>query len=51
MISTPEYNHPIPGQLKNALDWASRPFPANSLRGRPVAVVGASRSIFGAIWA
>jgi chromate reductase, NAD(P)H dehydrogenase (quinone) len=51
LISTPEYNHSIPGQLKNALDWASRPFPANSLQGRPVAVVGASTSIFGAVWA
>ncbi len=51
LISTPEYNHSIPGQLKNALDWASRPFPANSLRGQPVAVVGASTSIFGAVWA
>lgn len=51
LISTPEYNHSIPGQLKNALDWASRPCPANSLGGRPVAVVGASTSIFGAIWA
>jgi chromate reductase len=51
LIATPEYNHSIPGQLKNALDWASRPFPANSLRGRPVAVVGASTSIFGAVWA
>jgi chromate reductase, NAD(P)H dehydrogenase (quinone) len=51
VISTPEYNHSIPGALKNALDWASRPFPANSLRGRPVAVVGASTSIFGAVWA
>ena len=51
LISTPEYNHSIPGQLKNALDWASRPFPANSLRGRPVAVIGASTSLFGAVWA
>jgi chromate reductase len=51
LIATPEYSHSIPGQLKNALDWASRPFPANSLRGRPVAVVGASTSIFGAVWA
>jgi chromate reductase, NAD(P)H dehydrogenase (quinone) len=51
LISTPEYNHSMPGHLKNALDWASRPFPANSLRGRPVAVVGASTSVFGAVWA
>jgi chromate reductase, NAD(P)H dehydrogenase (quinone) len=51
LIATPEYNHSIPGQLKNALDWASRPFPANSLRGRPAAVVGASTGSFGAVWA
>ncbi len=51
LISTPEYNASIPGQLKNALDWASRPFPDNALRGKPVAVVGASPSMFGAVWA
>jgi chromate reductase, NAD(P)H dehydrogenase (quinone) len=51
LISTPEYNHSIPGQLKNALDWASRPFPANCLRDRPVAVIGASTGMFGAVWA
>ncbi|MGN6168909.1 MAG: NADPH-dependent FMN reductase [Solirubrobacteraceae bacterium] len=37
--------------LKNALDWASRPFPDNSLRGKPVAVIGASTGLFGAVWA
>jgi chromate reductase, NAD(P)H dehydrogenase (quinone) len=51
LFSTPEYNSSIPGQLKNALDWASRPFPENALRGKPAAVVGASTGMFGAVWA
>jgi chromate reductase, NAD(P)H dehydrogenase (quinone) len=51
LIATPEYNGSIPGVLKNALDWASRPFPENSLRGKPVAVMGASTGLFGAVWA
>jgi chromate reductase len=51
VIATPEYNASVPGQLKNALDWASRPFPDNALRRKPVAVVGASTGIFGAVWA
>jgi chromate reductase len=51
LISTPEFNGSIPGPLKNALDWASRPFPDNALKGKPVAVVGASTGLFGAVWA
>ena len=51
LIATPEYNASIPGALKNALDWASRPFPANVLRDKPVAVAGASTGMFGAVWA
>jgi chromate reductase len=51
LIATPEYNASIPGVLKNAIDWASRPFPHNALRGKPVAVIGASTGLFGAVWA
>lgn len=51
LIATPEYNASVPGQLKNALDWASRPFPSNALRNRPVAVIGASIGALGAVWA
>jgi chromate reductase, NAD(P)H dehydrogenase (quinone) len=51
LIATPEYNASIPGHLKNALDWASRPFPGNALHGKPIAVIGASSSMFGAVWA
>src|SRR3954451_14330744 len=49
LFSTPEYNSSIPGQLKNALDWASRPIATNVLRNKPVAVVGASAGAFGAV--
>jgi chromate reductase len=51
LVATPEYNASLPGQLKNAIDWASRPFPGCSLRGKPAAVVGASTGLFGAVWA
>src|SRR3954451_15983866 len=51
LIATPEYNASLPGALKNALDWASRPFPENVLRHKPCAVIGASTGLFGAVWA
>lgn len=51
LIATPEYNSSVPGQLKNALDWASRPLATSALRFKPVAVVGASTGAFGAVWA
>ena len=51
LIATPEYNASVPGALKNALDWASRPFPDNVLRDKPSAVIGASTGLFGAVWA
>jgi chromate reductase len=51
LIATPEYNASLPGSLKNALDWASRPFPDNVLRDKPSAVIGASTGLFGAVWA
>jgi len=51
LFATPEYNSSVPGQLKNALDWASRPRATTALRNKPVAVVGASTGAFGAVWA
>jgi chromate reductase, NAD(P)H dehydrogenase (quinone) len=51
LFATPEYNHSLPGTLKNALDWLSRPLVTNPLWGKPVAVVGASTGLFGAVWA
>jgi chromate reductase len=51
LIATPEYNHSIPGQLKNALDWVSRPAGKSALNGKPTAVIGASTGMFGAVWA
>src|SRR5437870_2118944 len=50
LFATPEYNSSVPGQLKNALDWVSRPHATNPLRNKPVAVVGASTGAFGAVW-
>jgi chromate reductase, NAD(P)H dehydrogenase (quinone) len=52
VFATPEYNTTIPGQLKNAVDWGSRPFgPDAALWGKPVAVMGASKTGYGALWA
>ena len=50
-FTTPEYNSSIPGALKNALDWVSRPYSTNPMRNKPVAVIGASAGMFGAVWA
>jgi chromate reductase len=47
LIATPEYNYSIPGVLKNAIDWASRPHGDNVLEGKPVAIMGASIGMLG----
>jgi chromate reductase, NAD(P)H dehydrogenase (quinone) len=51
LVATPEFNGSIPGQLKNAFDWVSRPRDESPIRSKPVAVIGASTSSFGGIWA
>ena len=50
-FATPEYNSSIPGALKNALDWASRPLATNAFRNKPVAVIASSAGAFGGVWA
>lgn len=47
LFVTPEYNYSIPGGLKNAIDWASRPYGDNAWNGKPVAVMGASLGTLG----
>jgi chromate reductase len=47
LIATPEHNYSIPGILKNAIDWASRPQGDNSFDGKPVAIMSASTGLFG----
>ena len=47
LIASPEYNYSIPGVLKNAIDWASRPYGDNALDGKPVALMSVSIGRFG----
>ena len=50
LFATPEYNSSVPGWLKNVVDWCSRPKATAVLKGKDVAVIGASTGIFGAVW-
>jgi chromate reductase len=51
LFATPEYNSSVPGCLKNALDWVSRPLLESPLRNKPVAVLSSSTGMFGGVWA
>ena len=51
LVVTPEYNGSIPGVLKNAIDWLSRPFGNSALKGKPMAVIGAAMGQYGGVWA
>lgn len=51
LFATPEYNSSIPGVLKNAVDWVSRPRESTPLQNKPAAVMGATTGSFGAVWA
>src|SRR5882757_949876 len=50
-FSPPQYNGSIPGVLKNAIDWLSRPFGDSALKDKPLAVVGAAGGQYGGVWA
>ena len=50
LFATPEYNGSVPGQLKNAIDWASRPPRGSVLQGKPAAVISASPTPYDAAW-
>ena len=51
LVVTPEYNGSIPGVLKNAIDWLSRPFGDSALKDKPLAVVGTAAGQYGGVWA
>ncbi|MGV0791743.1 NAD(P)H-dependent oxidoreductase [Mycolicibacterium sp. XJ1819] len=51
LIVTPEYNGTIPGVLKNAIDWLSRPYGDGAMQGKPLAVIGAALGRYGGVWA
>jgi NAD(P)H-dependent FMN reductase len=51
LVVTPEYNGSIPGVLKNAIDWLSRPFGNGALKDKPAAVIGGSYGQYGGVWA
>ena len=51
LVVTPEYNGSIPGVLKNALDWMSRPYGQSVLNSKPLAVIGAAHGQYGGVWA
>jgi NAD(P)H-dependent FMN reductase len=51
LVVTPEYNGSIPGVLKNAIDWLSRPYGNSALKDKPMAVVGAALGQYGGVWA
>ena len=51
LVVTPEYNGTIPGVLKNAIDWLSRPYGSSALQDKPLAVIGAALGRYGGAWA